>query len=82
MSAFDQTFAIGPGEPANLGSACGQRLHIQEGTAWITQGDERDIILEAGGNIFLDGPGHALVTALQGRVVFDVEPARATALAA
>lgn len=82
MSSFDDTRSIAQGENVNLGRACGQHLRVLQGTAWVTQGDERDIILEAGGRLYLDGPGIALVAALQGRVVFEVEPARATALAA
>lgn len=69
-------------EVLSLGLAQGQAVAILEGTAWVTQGDERDLILEAGATIDLDGPGEALITALQARVVVEVSSAVADRLAA
>jgi hypothetical protein len=82
MSSFYDVQSLAPGGLANLGPACGQRLRILQGAAWITQGDDRDLVVEAGERLYLDGPGTALVTALAGPVLFAVEPVRATALAA
>ena len=45
------------GELLSIGAANGQFVVIVEGTAWITQGDERDLILTAGEATYLDGPG-------------------------
>lgn len=70
------------GEVLSIGVAQGQAVAIVEGTAWVTQGDERDLILEAGETVDLDGRGEALITALQARVVVEVSPAIAARLAA
>lgn len=82
MSKVYAAQTLETGNVVNLGPADGQRLYVHKGSAWITQGDERDLIVEAGQQIFLDGPGTALVTALESAVVYEVEHARSTALAA
>ncbi len=73
---------IAVGDVANLGPAHGQALQVTKGFAWVTQGDERDLIIEAGDHVILDGPGEVLVTALNGAVAYKVEGAHVNALAA
>lgn len=82
MSTYSHAHVLASRGIANLGTAFGQRLRVLKGTAWITQGDARDLILEAGEQAVLDGRGTALVTALTGSIVFEVETTRQTALAA
>lgn len=82
MSNVHTAHKLEPGSVANLGPAAGQRLRVHEGWAWVTQGDERDLIVEAGEHLFLDGPGTALIAALAGTVVYEVAEVRTTALAA
>ena len=76
MSHFHKS-TVQIGAVLRIGPAQGQVVSVIEGKAWITQGDERDLVLEAGETVDLDGPGEALITALQGRVVVEVAAAAA-----
>jgi len=82
MSSQSIISTLATGDVANLGPAAGQLLRINKGYAWVTQGDERDIIVESGDSLVLDGPGDALVTALEGAVAYEVHEAHEQPLAA
>ena len=82
MSTIINTSTVEVGQALSIGPAAGQAVYVAAGTAWITQGDERDLILTAGETAYLDGPGEALVTALQKAVVVEVFEAREQRIAA
>lgn len=82
MSPTINTSIVAVGKALAIGPALGQVVSVVEGTAWITQGDERDLILTAGETVALDGPGEALVTALQRAVVVEIRAQETRRLAA
>lgn len=82
MSTVFNTSTVEVGRALSIGLAAGQSVSVLQGTAWITQGDERDLILTTGETAYLDGPGEALITALQQAVVVAVHPAAEQRLAA
>jgi len=60
-----------------LHEAAGARVVCVAGALWLTQeGQEADIILEAGQSMRVTGPGLTLVTALRGSELKVIEPGR------
>lgn len=61
---------IDPGQIKTFEPEPGRIITVIDGAVWITQNDERDIILEAGDSIVLDGRGQAVLSALAGPATF------------
>lgn len=57
---------IDPGQIQTFEPEPGRIITVIAGAVWITQNDQRDIILEAGDSMALDGPGQAVLSALVG----------------
>ena len=56
---------VEPGQSARIIDGLGTEIRIVDGIIWITQaGDQRDIVLRAGGTFTLDRDGLALLVAI------------------
>ncbi|MFN7288773.1 MAG: DUF2917 domain-containing protein [bacterium] len=61
------------GQVAAFEHAAGRVVTVTDGVIWVTQGDQRDILLAAGESCLLDGPGPAVLNPLLGPATFQWE---------